>query len=70
MLGFIGNLGGGEWVLILVGLFLIYLFFKAIFEIVSSKTKSATEKAIWILVLLFLSGIGLIAYYLFGRKNK
>ena len=70
MLGIVGNLSGGKWVIVLLGLLIIFFYFLAIFEIISSKKMSGTDKALWILVLFFLSGIGMIAYYAFGRKNR
>nr|WP_323373163.1 PLDc N-terminal domain-containing protein [Marinicella gelatinilytica] len=54
--------GGG-----IIGLIILILDIIAIVEILSSG-KSAGEKLLWVLVILFLPLIGLILYYLLGRK--
>lgn len=53
--------------LLLFGVFWIF----ALIDILKSKFKGGeVEKIIWVLVILFLPLIGLIIYYVIGRKNK
>jgi len=52
---------GAFWILGLIGLILVIW---VIYDIVTKqKRMSGTEKAIWILVVLFLGIIGVIVYY-------
>lgn len=54
--------GGG-----IIGLIILILDIIAIIEILGSG-KSTGEKLLWVLIILFLPLIGLILYYLIGRK--
>ena len=57
------DFGGG-----LIGLIILVLDILAIIEIVKSGM-SITAKLLWILIILVAPVIGLILYYLLGRKK-
>jgi len=59
------NLGGGNSIL---GLIILILDIVAIIEIVQAKRPTG-EKVLWVVVILLLPVIGLIIYYLLGRKK-
>ncbi len=53
---------------LLLGLFV--LFFVSLIEIVRSDFEPPSEKTVWLLVVLFLNGLGVILYWLIGRKKR
>ncbi len=60
----IGGAGGGILAIIHLILFLI-----ALYEIVTS-SRSLGGKVLWGLIVFLLPCVGLIAYYLIGRKQQ
>ena len=52
----------------LIGLIILVVDVIAILDCVKSN-KGTTKKIIWILVVLLLPVIGLVAYYLVGKKK-
>jgi len=42
----------------------------AIIDILKSDFKDSTNKLIWLLVVIFLTVLGALLYFLFGRKQK
>ena len=53
----------------LLGLIILVLDIMAIIELVKSKTDTS-KKVLWIILIIILPLIGLILYYLLGRKNN
>lgn len=54
----------------LIALALFALWIWAIVDAVRSEFKDPTAKIVWILLLIFLSGLGLILYLIFGKGTK
>lgn len=52
----------------LIGLIILVLDIVAILDCVKSD-KSGGKKALWIILILVLPAVGLIAYYLVGKKQ-
>jgi hypothetical protein len=60
----------GSETYLVIGLFAWMLFIAiAVYEVASSRRINGTEKTMWILSLLFFSGIAGIVYVLIGRKR-
>lgn len=63
--------GASEWLFVLVfGLAFLIFWIKAIIEIANSQFTDGTSKIVWLLIVIFLGVIGLLLYYLIGRKNR
>lgn len=52
----------------LLGLIILILDIIAILDCIKS-SKSSGQKALWIILILILPVVGLIAYYLIGKKK-
>ena len=52
----------------ILGLIILVLDIIAILDCVKSD-KSTGQKALWIIIILVLPAVGLIAYYLIGKKK-
>ncbi len=53
----------------LLGLIILVLDIIAIIELLKSKADTG-KKALWIILIIILPLVGLILYYLLGRKNN
>lgn len=53
----------------LIGLIILVLDIIAIMELLKSKTNTG-KKILWIILIIILPLIGLILYYLLGRKEN
>lgn len=54
----------------LFGLILLVLTIWASIDVISSPAKSVTAKILWILFFIVLPAVGLIVYFLVGRKER
>jgi membrane associated rhomboid family serine protease len=59
-----------QLLVIIVGLFVLMLLLWAFIDIVKRTFKDNTEKALWILIILFIPFVGSVFYLIFGRKNN
>jgi uncharacterized integral membrane protein len=62
-----------SWGLILFSvltLILIILWVFALWDVVQSNFANANDKLIWVLVVLFAPVVGMLFYFIAGRKNK
>ena len=62
--------GSTEWWLILLGAAFLYVWIKAIIEIVTGKFDSGITKIAWLLVVICLGIVGAIIYMLAGRQSR
>ncbi len=56
-------------ILLIFGLFTFVIWIWALIDILKSEFTS-TNKIIWLLVVFFLSLLGVLLYYFIGRKQK
>ncbi len=66
-----GMPGGFEWLLmmiIMLGILAIFIY--AIVDVIKSEFENSINKVIWLLLILFLGPIGIILYFIIGRKQK
>jgi hypothetical protein len=63
--------GGFEW-LLMMGIILgfLVLFIYALVDVIKSEFENSTNKVIWLLLLLFAGPIGIILYFIIGKKQK
>jgi hypothetical protein len=61
--------GGMEWILILLGIFLIAIPIWAIVDVIRSDFKQPDNKLLWILLIVVLPLIGSVLYY-YMRDNQ
>ena len=54
----------------IVGLAVLIIWLWALIDILKSDFKDSINKIIWLLVVFFLSFMGVILYYFIGRKQK
>lgn len=71
---FLGSLGTGEMVFILLSLMLSMFVFIipiliALIDILKSEFEG-NNKIVWLLVVIFLNILGALLYYFIGRKQK
>lgn len=71
---FLGSLGTGEMVFILLSLMLSMFVFIipiliALIDILKSEFEG-NDKIVWLLVVIFLNFLGALLYYFIGRKQK
>lgn len=62
-----------DWAIILftvLSLLLIVLWAAALWDVVRSQFVNANDKLVWVLVVLFAPVLGMLFYFLAGRKNK
>ncbi|RPD46694.1 PLDc_N domain-containing protein [Paracnuella aquatica] len=62
-----------DWAIILfavLSLLLIVLWAAALWDVVRSQFANANDKLVWVLVVLFAPVLGMLFYFLAGRKNK
>ncbi|WP_132055487.1 PLD nuclease N-terminal domain-containing protein [Pseudocnuella soli] len=62
-----------DWAIILftvLSLLLIVLWAVALWDVVGSQFANANDKLVWVLVVLFAPVLGMLFYFLAGRKNK
>ena len=65
-----GIIGGTELIIVLIfALFVLLLPLVALVDILKSKFEDDT-KIIWVIVVIFLSTIGAILYFLIGKNQK
>ncbi|RDC65825.1 PLDc N-terminal domain-containing protein [Adhaeribacter pallidiroseus] len=71
MMLYIGGLGTLE-ILVISVLVLVPLIFMlwALVEVLRSDFKDSTTKLLWVLVILFITPLGWILYFLIGRKQR
>lgn len=64
----------GPWQVILILLIALPVFLIlpliALIDIIRSNFKEKNDKLIWVLIVLFLSIIGAILYFILGKKQK
>ena len=62
-----------DWAIILfavLSLLLIVLWAAALWDVVRSQFVNTNDKLVWVLVVLFAPVLGMLFYFLAGRKNK
>jgi len=65
-----GNLGFQELLLLTIVLVPFILSVWAIIDIIKSNFRESTNKIVWLLVVLFLPIVGVILYFVIGRKQR
>ena len=61
---------GWEWIIIFLSIFFIFILpIIALIDILKSDFKG-NDKLIWVLVVIFLSLLGVLLYYTIGRQQK
>jgi hypothetical protein len=55
---------------LIIPLVFISLYIFTIVDIIKNKNLETKNKILWLIGITIVSGIGLAAYYLFGRKRK
>jgi H+/Cl- antiporter ClcA len=66
-----GMPGGFEWLLIMgIMLGFLGLFIYALVDVIKSEFENSINKVIWLLLLLFTGPIGIILYFIIGKKQK
>lgn len=53
-----------------ISLALVYIWYKALREIVQSKFEGTNEKLLWIVLVIFMPFIGTFLYFSIGRKSR
>jgi Phospholipase_D-nuclease N-terminal len=51
----------------LIGLLIFIFWLWMLIECIMNKGLSSTEKLIWVLVIIFLNGLGALLYFFIGR---
>jgi len=62
--------GGMEWILVLLGIFLIAFPIWAIVDVIRSDFKQPDNKLLWVLLIIVLPLIGSVIYYYMRDKQK
>lgn len=65
---FLGGFGGIELLLPLLGMLLLWLY--AVVEIVTGTFQNNIDKLVWLLLVLMVPLLGVILYFLIGRKRR
>jgi len=65
-----GNLGFQELLLILFVFIPFVLSLWALVDILKSRFRESTNKIVWLLVILFIPILGVILYFIIGRKQR
>lgn len=66
-----GMPGGMEWIIILVGIFLVGLLpLIALIDIIRNEFKGSNDKVIWVIIVLFIPFLGSLLYFLIGRNQR
>lgn len=66
-----GMPGGGEWLIIGFVLLLVFLVpLVALIDILRSNFKGQHDKLIWVIIVLLMSFVGSILYFVIGRKQR
>ena len=65
----ISFLGGLELMELLILLIPLVVWGNAIFEVVAGTFKNSIDKVVWLLVVLLVPMLGIVLYYLIGRKK-
>jgi len=61
------NIGSVEIVFLLIG---ALPFFYTLFHIINNKTLNVNQKFLWTFIILLGSLLGILIYWLWGRKNE
>lgn len=61
------NIGTTELVLIILPLVCVYLY--TIYHAINNPNLTTNERIIWILLTLIANGLGMLAYWIFGKKG-
>ncbi len=68
---FIGGMGGGEIIIILLFLLLpILAWVIALVDIIRSQFRSDTDRLLWIMVVTLAPVLGVLVYLVLGRRYK
>lgn len=70
LLLFIGGIGGAEIIMLLFLLGLLLIWVYALVEIVTGTFQNNVDKVVWLLLLLMVPPVGVILYFLIGRKRR
>ncbi len=62
--------GGAEWILVLLGIFLLALPIWAIVDIIRSDFKQPDNRLLWIILIVLVPIIGSIIYYYMKDGQK
>lgn len=62
--------GWGLIIFSVLTLVVLLLWVIALWDVLRSQFASANDKLIWVLVVLFAPVVGILFYFLAGRKNK
>ena len=62
--------GGAEWILVLLGLFMLALPIWAIVDIIRSDFKQPDNRLLWIILIILVPIIGSIIYYYMRDGQK
>lgn len=63
--------GGFEWLFtvgIILGFFVLFIY--SLIDVVKSEFENSINKIIWLLLILFMGPIGMLLYFIIGRKQK
>ncbi|MBL0358706.1 MAG: PLDc N-terminal domain-containing protein [Chitinophagaceae bacterium] len=66
----LGMPGSAEWIFMLFGLAYLVFWIKTIVEIATAKFNDDSSKLVWLLVVILLGLIGMVLYYIIGRKKR
>jgi len=68
-MNYLGFVGPWQWIIIILTMTLLLLPIIALIDILKSDFKG-NDKLIWIIVVIFLSVLGIILYYAIGRGQR
>ena len=60
----------GSLIVLIMGVIFFVAWVWALIDILKSDFKDSTNKIVWLLVVFFLYALGVLLYYLIGRKQK
>ena len=67
---FISMPAAAEWLLILVGLLILFYWIRAIYSVSLSRFENPNMKIFWLIVVVFLGILGAFIYDVAGRRTR